>query len=411
MANEAEFNDLLHAYALGCLDNEDLLKLQEYLGEGGELSWTDLGEYQNLAALLPSILNIEVPSFELKDKVARKLYRIRNEKRTKKTFEKPKTEEISTGEKIPAPQEKEERLSNVFRRTRSLLEDENENRQEETPSEVESKQSDNQLNVEAFEVVSTKDKTSEMKRPPHETQILGRESQGFIKKTADELKEESAKEEPGFSDTEKYDREKHSSKHHKEISLAEKKHYQLHGIKEAEKEKKKAGWLVLTIFLFLIAAAGIVFVYMKVSSEVNVYKSGVDKLNRQIKDLSTQVNDNKEIQKILQTKNVKIINLTGTEINKGGYGKLIISFENSKGFFQLSEMPALSADKVYQLWVIVGGKFVSLGVFKSTGNVDYFPFTIPELTNKGETKFLVSEEPSTGSSKPSTKIYLTGTLD
>ena len=68
MAVDAEYNDLLHAYALGCLDKEDLLNLQEFLGEGGELSWTDLGEFQNLAALLPSILNMESPSLEFKDK-------------------------------------------------------------------------------------------------------------------------------------------------------------------------------------------------------------------------------------------------------------------------------------------------------------------------------------------------------
>ncbi len=397
MAASADYNELLQAYALGCLDKEDLFALQEFLGEGGELSWTDLGEYQNLTALLPSILNIESPSLELKDKVARNLYRIRTEKRAKQNFTKLKTEEPSSKE--ISQDEKEERLSNVFKRTRSLLEDE----AEQTFEELKPKESQN-LNVENFELVSTKEKALEMSRPPHETQIQGREQQGFIKKTIDEKEELK----PEISETEEINK---SSKQHKEISLTEKKHYQLHGIQETEKGKKNSGNLILTTFLFLIAAAGIIFVYVKVTSEVNVYKSGIEKLNLQIKNLSSQVSDNKEIQKILQSKNVKIINLSGTEINKSGFGKLIISFDNSKGFLQFSNMPALTLDKTYQLWVIINNKFVSLGVFKNLAEGEYFQFTVPELTNKGETKFLLSEEPSTGSSKPSTKVYLTGTLN
>ena len=82
MSNENQYYDLLHAYALGCLDPKDLNIMNEFLDTGEEFFWEELGEYQNLAALLPSILNIETPGMELKDKVARKLYNLRNEKRT-----------------------------------------------------------------------------------------------------------------------------------------------------------------------------------------------------------------------------------------------------------------------------------------------------------------------------------------
>ncbi len=397
MAGASDYNELLQAYALGCLDREDLLSLQEFLGEGGELSWVDLGEFQNLTSLLPSILNIESPSLELKDKVARNLYKIRTEKRPKQNFVNYKTEEPSLKEIFSG--EKEERLSNVFKRTRSLLED-------ETESEiVKPKIKESNLpNVENFELVSSKETTLDMTRPPHETQIQGRDQQGFIKKNSEEKEELESK-------ISKAEKDIKPPRQQKEISFTEKKHYQLHGMQETEKEKKKIGSYILTTLLFLITAAGIVFVYLKVTSEVNTYKSGIEKLNQQIKQLSTQISDNKEIQKILQSKNVKIINLSGTEINKNGFGKLIISFDNSKGFLQVSNMPVLTSDKNYQLWVIINNKFVSLGFFKSINEGDYFQFTVPELTNKGATKFLLSEEPSTGSSKPSTKIYLTGTLN
>ena len=89
MSEQATYYDHLFAYSLGCLDDEDLNILEEYLQSGGEFAWQELGEYQNLASLLPSILNIEVPPPQLKDSVARNLYRIRNEKRLKRSNENP----------------------------------------------------------------------------------------------------------------------------------------------------------------------------------------------------------------------------------------------------------------------------------------------------------------------------------
>ena len=83
-----EYSDLLFAYSLGCLDKEDLLELNEFFQTGNEFPWQELGEYQNLAALLPSILNMETPTEEIKDKVARKLYRIKNERRPRKNVPK-----------------------------------------------------------------------------------------------------------------------------------------------------------------------------------------------------------------------------------------------------------------------------------------------------------------------------------
>ena len=73
MTVEKEYYELLQAYALGCLDKPDLDKIKSYIDAGGEYPWKELGEFQNLAALFPSILNMEIPSPQLKDKVARKL--------------------------------------------------------------------------------------------------------------------------------------------------------------------------------------------------------------------------------------------------------------------------------------------------------------------------------------------------
>ena len=83
MADKNEYYEFLYAYAFGCLDEDDLKSLTNYLASNEDYFWQELGEFQNLSALLPSILNIEKPEPEVKDKVARKLYRIRNEIKAK----------------------------------------------------------------------------------------------------------------------------------------------------------------------------------------------------------------------------------------------------------------------------------------------------------------------------------------
>jgi hypothetical protein len=68
--------------------------------------WKELGEFQNLVALLPSALLIETPSWELKDKVARKLYKLRDEIKSQKEEEKPVEEKaVTTEQLIEEPEE------------------------------------------------------------------------------------------------------------------------------------------------------------------------------------------------------------------------------------------------------------------------------------------------------------------
>ncbi len=75
-----DYASFLYAYALGSLDKEDLISLLEYFEAGKDYPWQELGEFQNLTSLLPSFLNIEDPPAGLKDRVARKLYRMRESK-------------------------------------------------------------------------------------------------------------------------------------------------------------------------------------------------------------------------------------------------------------------------------------------------------------------------------------------
>ncbi|MEO8398234.1 MAG: hypothetical protein ABI550_00310 [Ignavibacteriaceae bacterium] len=101
MSNNFEISDLIYAYALGCLDKNEASKFKEFLSNEDTI-FEELGEFQNLAALMTSILNIDVPNSAVKNKVAEKLYslskkQVEAEKGLINADEEPSSHEIEIG--------------------------------------------------------------------------------------------------------------------------------------------------------------------------------------------------------------------------------------------------------------------------------------------------------------------------
>ena len=96
MTDEQKVFGMLQAKALGCLDADDEKDLQNFIDEGYPFPWDELGVYQNIVSLLSLTLQLEIPDAELKDKVALKLIKLRDELRAQKTLE----EEIKQLEQI-----------------------------------------------------------------------------------------------------------------------------------------------------------------------------------------------------------------------------------------------------------------------------------------------------------------------
>jgi hypothetical protein len=107
--------ELIKLEVLGCLNEKDYENLRLMKESDNDFPWKELGEYQNLAAMLPATLTITYPGSELKDKTARKLYDVREEIRAKieakKAKEAPpkKIEE----EKVVAEEAEEEEAEEV----------------------------------------------------------------------------------------------------------------------------------------------------------------------------------------------------------------------------------------------------------------------------------------------------------
>jgi hypothetical protein len=95
--------ELIKLEVLYCLNESDSEALRISKEVDADFPWKELGEYQNLVALLPAALTLEFPVSELKDKVALKLYNMRDEIKAKLDAKK-------APEEPPAPIVKKEEL-------------------------------------------------------------------------------------------------------------------------------------------------------------------------------------------------------------------------------------------------------------------------------------------------------------
>jgi len=85
--------DMIHAKALGCLDPEEETAFNKLMDEDKNFPWEELGQYQNLASLLPTLLEVEKPEQEIKDNVARKLYELEKKRKEEEEIHEQSIEE------------------------------------------------------------------------------------------------------------------------------------------------------------------------------------------------------------------------------------------------------------------------------------------------------------------------------
>lgn len=98
---DQQINEMISAYAAGCMDKDNFVYFRDFIESGGNLPEHELGELQNVMALMPVLLDQKEPAPELKAKVAKKLIGLRDEIKARLKAEKKQTTEK------PAPTLKE----------------------------------------------------------------------------------------------------------------------------------------------------------------------------------------------------------------------------------------------------------------------------------------------------------------
>lgn len=132
--------NLVYPFVLGCLDDKEANDALISFFSMENFPWKILGEYQNMIALLPIVLDIENPPAKLKEKIAAQLYHLRkDEDLMYQTSFKEKSEfSESSGEldeKVKEKTQKFERIEHLIEEQAPLIE----NIEKETASENENK--------------------------------------------------------------------------------------------------------------------------------------------------------------------------------------------------------------------------------------------------------------------------------
>jgi len=113
-----EIVELIYPFVLGCLSNEEQVNTYNRFKDSEPFPWKLLGEYQNLVALLPVILELEKPSEEGREKILNRIYHIKSMKKEDKIKSFERVSSTSSQLKIPieeeiAPKEKFERVEKL----------------------------------------------------------------------------------------------------------------------------------------------------------------------------------------------------------------------------------------------------------------------------------------------------------
>ena len=356
MADQA-IHEMISAFAAGCMDQENYKQFRNYIRSGGELPEGELGELQNVISLVPSILDLEQPDAELKERVAKKLISLQTEikkkikeKKEKSTREftgvveeETKSEKTKTGPDPFATDIHEQRFTQVEPRKTATA-----------PSESKAKRTE-----AAKETVKPKP--------------LGLQAPTQIAK-APQLP-------PGTQPI--------NSKLLTGIWIG-------------------LGTLLVVLIIFIIyffKATG------DIETQVETLTAQNNELRNQLTIANKFITDYSDFVNFFTYKDVKLVNLSGSELSPASSGRMFISFEAREGLLRLNDLPSLSPNEAYQLWIVSRGVSYSLGLFLPKPGDKYLKIAnIPFLPENDVDLIRVTNEDKAGADLPQGNTYLFGTF-
>jgi hypothetical protein len=356
-------DELIYGFAAGCLENDESLLLIEQINSGN-VNLVELGDLQTVISLLPTILETEYPSSALKDNVAKRLYEISKEiiekRRPKYNYKKDANDSSekqilkdvhSTGEilqELPVPEEI----------GRTPGQDTIEDKLQLDKIEISDYGLPDNFIMEDEKVSTNKepDKIHDIPGPTHKTVIL----------------------------------------------------------QETTRESRQL-LFTLTGIVFFVLLVAVLIVYFLTN---NIIESNTDKitfLNEEVSGLTKEVTRLNKLQSafyVLTSKDTWTVNLNGTVFNPTGFGKLVIDYQTKEGLILFYNMPALSNNQSYNLWLTSNGQSFLLGVYQTKKNVEYLPINkFPDIPQNNIENFLVTIEDSGNVRTPHGLEYLAATLN
>ncbi|MCX7874951.1 MAG: anti-sigma factor [Melioribacteraceae bacterium] len=365
-------HEMIAAFSVGCMDKQNFVQFKEYMQQDGDLPEGEMGELQNIVAMIPIILDIEIPHPSIKDKVAKRLIEIKDEIKAKiinerksgsSTFSKTFTAPHETQDKFPSKQTKQQtqnfspRLTNLnIRQTRTSKDD--------FAEYLEKRKT--KVNVE--------DDFIPAPLPPAKEDTF-----------------EKIHKEPTKIITEKLPTQS------KETVLSE--------------ETKPSSWIgilgiIISLLIFTILGYYSFINIQKLNNKVSELESQISLMKNQLSTTNSFVDNYSALIEFFNYKDISVYNLQSFKEDLVSSAKLLMSFNEKSGLIQFKNPKALPIGKTYQLWAVRRNQAISLGTFQPSGN-EYLRITqFPPMPKEQIDYYKVTIESSEGATEPSYEIIL-----
>ncbi len=164
---------------------------------------------------------------------------------------------------------------------------------------------------------------------------------------------------------------------------------------------RKISWLKYTAAASVILLAGSLYYNISLYNKNKNIQGNYDKTVAKLSDME------KDIQILQQNPNVKMASMKGLEISPASYATVYWDTTSHDVYLLTNNLPIPASDKQYQLWALLNGKPVDLGVF----DIKKERLLIQAKNTQGAEAFAITLENKGGSPTPTMeKIYVMGKL-
>jgi len=176
---------------------------------------------------------------------------------------------------------------------------------------------------------------------------------------------------------------------------------------------KKGKWFSGLIALLLLLLATLSLLNFRknqqLTAELDNYKSEQLELNKNAEELNRMLEVRKHELRLLRDPGMAAITLTGTPLSPASLAKVYWGKTNQEVYLEVHQLPAPPSGKQYQLWGIVQGKPVDLGIFDIPAPSDSALIKMKDV--QGVTTFAVTLEPTGGNPDPTLdQMYVAGNV-
>jgi hypothetical protein len=167
-------------------------------------------------------------------------------------------------------------------------------------------------------------------------------------------------------------------------------------------------WALGVAASFMLAAAFGALWYAT-RADLGATRANAAQLDGMLYDKSRELKEKERELGWLKDPRTQVALLKGLEANPNAKARLLWHPDSKQGILWVSSLPALPAEKTYELWAFVGDQPVPAGTFDTNADgATVIPISKQESLGEAPVKFAISVEPKGGAPSPTGAILLVG---